>query len=213
MTSRLDRWHVGAWTARGTLPGEPLRPGSRRTPDELNFDIVGLARILGRRLSPREELQVRLWQNELRPTHTRLCGVQVLADGSELERTAREAFAWLASRAPLGYRFVWRDAVYLEPDPDLTGPVVAVEAVVAAAVAQGIDLPDTRLATAHVREDLTVGDVACTWAGPFNDVPAAVEAVSAARAELASWLPERLAVIEPRWAPVPVYPGARVPTN
>jgi len=28
----------------------------------------------------RDELQVRLWQNELRPTHTRMCGVHTLAD-------------------------------------------------------------------------------------------------------------------------------------
>ena len=76
----LKRWHVGPWTTHGTRPGEPLQPGVRRTPDELNFDVVGLARILGRRLSGREELQARLWQNELRPTHTRLCGVHTVKD-------------------------------------------------------------------------------------------------------------------------------------
>ena len=102
----LERWHVGPWTTLGTLPGEPLQPGVRRTPDELNFDVVGLARILGRRLSGRGELQVRLWQNELRPTHTRRCGVHTLADPDNsrlLAETARAAFDWLAAR---GYRYV-----------------------------------------------------------------------------------------------------------
>ncbi|MDX6281244.1 MAG: hypothetical protein QOH03_2315, partial [Kribbellaceae bacterium] len=44
----LERWHVGPWTARGTVEGEAFEAGQKRTPDELNFDVVGLSRILGR---------------------------------------------------------------------------------------------------------------------------------------------------------------------
>src|SRR5512138_3627366 len=97
----LARWPVGPWTARGTRAGEATVPGRRRTADELNFDVVGLARILGRRLSGRDELQVRLWQNELRPTHTRMCGVHTLADPDNarlLHDTAQEALGWLGER-------------------------------------------------------------------------------------------------------------------
>ncbi|WP_328991708.1 hypothetical protein OG394_35930 [Kribbella sp. NBC_01245] len=150
----LTRWHVGPWTARGTAPGEPLQPGRRRTPDELNFDIVGLARILGRRLSGPEELQVRLWQNELRPTHTRLCGVHTLADPANAEllaATAEKAFEWLQAQAPEGYRFVRTDAVYLEGGPAL----VVWEA------------PD----------GWVVGDAACRWAGPFETEAEASQAL------------------------------------
>lgn len=165
MTS-LDRWHVGPWTTRGTLLGEPLRPGRRRTPDELNFDVVGLARILGRGLTPREELLVRLWQNELRPTHTRQCGVHTLADPDNaalLAETAREAFEWLAARAPEGYRFVFTDAVYLEPED--------------------VELPQTGLAAGHVRhcpDGWVAGDAVCRWAGPFETEAEAVAAVESA---------------------------------
>jgi hypothetical protein len=136
---------VGPWTTSGTAAGAPLEPGRRRTPDELNFDVVGLARILGRRLDGRAELQVRLWQNELRPTHTRLVGVHTLADpeNSELLRqSAQEAFAWLSALAPAGYEFVLTDAVRLQPKLDLTAEVVAVDAVV-----QATGTPATRCAT------------------------------------------------------------------
>ncbi|MFC0629122.1 hypothetical protein [Kribbella deserti] len=152
----LTRWHVGPWTARGTAPGEPLQPGRRRTPDELNFDIIGLARILGRRLSGPEELQVRLWQNELRPTHTRLCGVHTLADPENAERlaaTAAKAFEWLAQQAPEGYRFVRTDAVYLEP---LEG--------------------ESALTVWEAPDGWVVGDAACRWAGPFATQAEAIEA-------------------------------------
>lgn len=159
----LTRWHVGPWTARGTAPGEPLQPGRRRTPDELNFDIVGLARILGRRLSGPEELQVRLWQNELRPTHTRLCGVHTLADPANSEllaATADKAFEWLQAQAPAGYRFVRTDAVYLEGGSEL----VVWEA------------PD----------GWVVGDAACRWAGPFPTESEAAQALGEVQVQRAT---------------------------
>lgn len=211
----LTRWHVGPWTTRGTRPGEPFEPGRKRTPDELNFDVVGLARILGRRLSGREELQVRLWQNELRPTHTRLVGVHTLADPSNaqlLHETAQEALTWLAERAPSGYEFVLTDAVELRPVLDLDAEVVAVEAVVELA---GVDLPAARLAAAHVRRassgDWYAGDAVCNWSGPHESAEAAVDAVQAARAELVEQLRaagrEDLASTSPRWPDVPLEAG------
>ncbi|GAB3950257.1 hypothetical protein GCM10029976_084690 [Kribbella albertanoniae] len=205
----LTRWHVGPWTTRGTLPGMPLEPGLKRTPDELNFDIVGLARILGRRLSGRDELQVRLWQNELRPTHTRQCGVHTLADPELLRQTADEALAWLAERAPAGYEFVRTDAVELRPLLDLTAPVVAVDAVIQLA---DVHLPAARLAASHVRRssagDWYAGDAVCRWSGPHDTVESAVAAVQAARTELVEQLTaagrEDLAATAPRWPDVPV---------
>lgn len=208
----LTRWHVGPWTTRGTRPGEPLEPGRKRTPDELNFDVVGLARILGRRLSGRDELQVRLWQNELRPTHTRLVGVHTLADPSNaqlLQDTAREAVAWLGERAPAGYQFVLTDAVELRPVLDVDAEVVAVDAVVELA---GVDLPAARLATAHVRRaasgDWYAGDAVCNWSGPHESPDAAVAVVRAARAELVDQLRaggrDDLAATSIRWPDVPV---------
>ncbi|WP_344166038.1 hypothetical protein [Kribbella yunnanensis] len=187
----------------------PFEPGRRRTPDELNFDIVGLARILGRRLSGRDELQVRLWQNELRPTHTRQCGVHTLAEPESLRQTADEALAWLASQAPAGYEFIRTDAVELRPLLDLTAPVVAVDAVIQLA---GQYLPAARLAASHVRRsaagDWYAGDAACRWSGPHETVEAAVAAVQAARAELVEQLiavgREDLAATAPRWPAVPV---------
>ncbi|MFD3404097.1 hypothetical protein ACFWUU_25645 [Kribbella sp. NPDC058693] len=211
----LTRWHVGPWTTRGTRPGEPLEPGRKRTPDELNFDVVGLARILGRRLSGREELQVRLWQNELRPTHTRLVGVHTLAGLSNaqlLQDTAQQALAWLAERAPAGYQFVLTDAVELRPVVDLDAEVVAVEAVVALAA---VDLPAARLAAAHVRRaasgDWYAGDAVCNWSGPHESAEAAVTAVQAARDELVEQLRaagrDDFAATAPRWPAVPVEPA------
>ncbi|GAB2669796.1 hypothetical protein [Kribbella swartbergensis] len=208
----LTRWHVGPWTTRGSRPGEPLEPGRKRTPDELNFDVVGLARILGRRLSGREELQVRLWQNELRPTHTRMCGVHTLADPDNaqlLRETAGEALAWLAERAPAGYEFVLTDAVELRPLLDLDADVVAVEAVIE--LAGGAHLPAARLAAAHVRRsskgDWYAGDAVCNWSGPHETVDAAVAAVQAARDELVDQLRaagrDDLADTADRWPPVP----------
>ncbi|MFI7063456.1 hypothetical protein ACIBL3_20905 [Kribbella sp. NPDC050124] len=204
----LERWHVGAWTTRGTRPG---RPGRTRTVDELHFDVVGLARILGRRLSGREELQVRLWQNELRPTHTRLCGVQTLADPDNarlLQDTAQEALAWLAEHAPAGYEFVLTDAVELRPLLDLDAEVVAVDAVIQLAAA---DLPAARLAASHVRRSSTgdwyAGDAVCNWSGPHDTADAAVAAVQAARSELVEQLRaagrDDLADTADRWPPVP----------
>lgn len=213
----LPRWHVGPWTMCATLPGEPLQPGRRRTPDELNFDMLGLARILGRRLSGAEELQVRLWQNELRPTHTRMCGVHTLADpdnAARLAAAARDAFDWLAAQAPAGYAFELSDAVRLRPRADLDGPVVAVEAVLAAATHRGIALGTdaVRLAAGHVRPGADgrwyVGDAACRWSGPRPSAAAAVAEVSAARATVVAGLraagADDLAGTAPRWAPVPV---------
>jgi hypothetical protein len=217
MADPLPRWHTGPWTMPATLPGEPLRPGRRRTPDELNFDVLGLARILGRRLSGAQELQVRLWQNELRPTHTRQCGVHALADpdnAARLADAAREAFEWLAARAPAGYEFELSDALCLRPIDDLDGPVVAVEAVLAAASGQGVPLSAAlvRLAVCHVRHGSDggwyAGDAACVWSGPHPRVDAAVAVVTAARAELIDALravgQDGLARTAPRWAPVPV---------
>jgi hypothetical protein len=213
--TELERWHVGPWTTSGTAAGAPLEPGRRRTPDELNFDVVGLARILGRRLDGRAELQVRLWQNELRPTHTRLVGVHTLADpeNSELLRqSAEEAFAWLSALAPAGYEFVLTDAVRLQPKLDLTAEVVAVDAVVQLAADRGDAFPADRLATSHVRRSSTgdwyAGDAVCNWSGPYPTADEAVAAVRAARVELADQLRagghEDLADTEPRWAPVQV---------
>jgi hypothetical protein len=208
----LARWHVGPWTTRGTVPGEPFEPGRQRTPDELNFDVVGLARILGRRLSGREELQVRLWQNELRPTHTRMCGVHTLADAELLRETAQEALQWLASRAPAGYEFVLTDAVELRPLLDLNAAVVAVDAVIQLAHERGATLSAARLAASHVRRsaagDWYAGDATCNWSGPHDTAPEAVAVVQAARDELLDQLraagQDDLAATAPRWPSVPV---------
>jgi hypothetical protein len=215
----LERWHVGPWTTRGTLPGEPLEPGRRRTPDELNFDVVGLARILGRRLSGREELQVRLWQNELRPTHTRRCGVHTLADPDNSRRlagTAQDALAWLASRAPEGYEFVLTDAVYLRPLTDLTAETVTVDAVIQLATERGDALPADRLAASHVRRSSAgewfAGDAVCNWSGPYPTAEEAADAIRAARVELTNQLTEAghadLAATFSRWSEVHVEPAA-----
>ncbi len=206
------RWHVGPWTTRGTRVGEDAAPGRRRTPDELNFDVVGLARILGRRLSGRDELQVRLWQNELRPTHTRQCGVHTLADPDNaqlLRETAQEALVWLGERAPAGYEFVLTDAVELRPLLDLSAAVIAVDAVVQLA---GLSLPAARLATAHVRRSSTgdwyAGDAVCNWSGPHTTSDEAVAAVRRARHELVEQLRtagrDDLADTAPRWADIPL---------
>ncbi|WP_410784755.1 hypothetical protein [Kribbella sp. C-35] len=208
----LVRWHVGPWTTRGTRVGEELVPGRRRTNDELNFDVVGLARILGRRLSGRDELQVRLWQNELRPTHTRQCGVHTLADPSNaqlLHETAQEALAWLGERAPAGYEFVLTDAVELRPLHDLSAAVVAVDAVVELA---DVPLPAARLATAHVCRTATgawyAGDAVCNWSGPHSTSDEAVAVVRRARHELVDQLRAAgrndLADTASRWPDVPV---------
>jgi hypothetical protein len=194
------------------LAGEPFEPGRKRTPDELNFDVVGLARILGRRLDGREELQVRLWQNELRPTHTRLCGVHSLADtdnSDKLRTTAREALAWLAERAPAGYEFVYTDAIYLQPVTDLTAEVVSVDAVIQLAAERGDALPADRLAASHVRRSASgwyAGDAVCNWSGPYPTAEEAADAVRAARVELANQLTEAghadLAATASRWPAV-----------
>lgn len=215
----LERWHVGPWTTRGTLPGEPLEPGRKRTPDELNFDVVGLARILGRRLSGREELQVRLWQNELRPTHTRRCGVHTLADPDNsrlLAETAREALAWLAARAPEGYEFVLTDAVYLRPLTELAAETVTVDAVIQLAAERGDALPADRLAASHVRRSSAgewfAGDAVCNWSGPYPTAEEAADAIRAARVELTNQLTEAghldLAATFSRWSDVHVESAA-----
>jgi hypothetical protein len=196
-----------------------LEPGRRRTPDELNFDVVGLARILGRRLSGREELQVRLWQNELRPTHTRRCGVHTLADPDNsrlLAETAEEALAWLASRAPEGYEFVLTDAVYLRPLTELAAETVTVDAVIQLAAERGDALPADRLAASHVRRSSAgewfAGDAVCNWSGPYPTAEEAADAIRAARVELTNQLAEAghsdLAATFSRWPDVHVEPAA-----
>ncbi|GAA1586148.1 hypothetical protein GCM10009789_44640 [Kribbella sancticallisti] len=206
----LERWHVGPWTTHGTLPGEPFEPGRKRTPDELNFDVVGLARILGRRLSGREELQVRLWQNELRPTHTRLCGVHTLKDPENarlLADTAREAFEWLKERAPEGYEFVLTDAVYLRPRTD---EITTVDAVIQVAAERGDALPADRFAASYVKKSTTgewfAGDAVCNWSGPYPTAEEAADAIRAARVELTRQLSaaghDDLAATATRWPEV-----------
>jgi hypothetical protein len=223
----LVRWHVGPWTMRATLPGEPFQPGRRRTPDELNFDVLGLARILGRRLTGADELQVRLWQNELRPTHTRRCGVHTLADpanAARLAAAARGAFDWLAAQAPDGYEFELTDAVYLRPIADLGAPVVVVEAVLAAAAARGVAPHETaQIARCGVRRsaagDWYVGDGVCRWSGPHPSAGDAVAVVWAARAAVVAELQAAgahgLADTAARWAQVPVedQPGDQLATK
>jgi hypothetical protein len=223
----LVRWHVGPWTMRATLPGEPLQPGRRRTPDELNFDVLGLARILGRRLTGADELQVRLWQNELRPTHTRRCGVHTLADpanAARLAAAAGEAFDWLAAQAPAGYEFELTDAVYLRPVADLDAPVVAVEAVLAAAAARGVAPHEAaQIAGCGVRRGAAggwyAGDGVCRRSGPHPSADDAVAVVWAARAAVVAELraagADDLADTEARWAQVPVedQPGDQLATK
>lgn len=214
-TEAFARWHVGPWTGRATGVGEPLRPGRRRTPDEFHFDVVGLAMHLGRRLSPAEELQVRLWQTELRPTHTRRCGEHELADPAnsrKLAEAAGVALEWLRERAPAGYRFVMTDAVELVPVGDLDAAVVPVDGVVE--LAGGAELPSAALACAHVRGSRAgwiAADVARVLAGPYPDAVTAVEAVRAARERLVEELRtagrDDLAGTAPRWNAVPVEPA------
>ncbi|MEU4198180.1 hypothetical protein AB0E69_40225 [Kribbella sp. NPDC026611] len=203
----LGRWHVGPWTARGSLAGEPFEPAVKRTPDELNFDVVGLSRILGRRQSLPEEMLMRRCQGALRPTDPRPCGVETLPAelAGELAALASLAFAWIAERAPAGYRFVLTDAVELEPDP--SSSVVPVESV-------SLGLPVGRVAAAHVRRsaagDWYAGDAVCNWSGPHATADDAVDAVRRARAELVEELRAAgrsdLAETADRWPTVPVEP-------
>jgi hypothetical protein len=211
----LARWHVGPWTTRGTLPGEPFEPGVRRTPDELNFDVVGLSRILGRRQSLAEEMLVRRCQGELRPTDPRPCGIQTLTDplAGELAALADEAFDWIAALAPSGYELVRTDTVELRPLLDLDADAIPIEAVVEHA---GVHLPAARLAASHVRRSpgglWYAGDAACNWSGPHDTSEAAVVAVQAARSELVEQLRSAgrtdLAATASRWATIPVEPAS-----
>ncbi|WP_427890174.1 hypothetical protein ACQHIV_41525 [Kribbella sp. GL6] len=210
----LTRWHVGPWTTRGTAAGAAFEPGRKRTPDELNFDIVGLSRIVGRRQTLPEEMLVRRCQAALRPTDPRVCGVQTLDPemSAELSTVAALAFTWLAERAPAGYHFVHTDAVELQPLLDLSAEVVAVDAVVQLA---GVPLPAARLATSHVRRSPTgpwyAGDATCNWSGPHPTPSEAVAAVELARTQLVTQLTtagrEDLASTADRWAPIPIEPS------
>ena len=207
----LQRWHVGPWTTRGTRPGEALEPGQKRTPDELNFDIVGLSRIVGRRQTLPEEMLVRRCQAALRPTDPRICGVQTLDAelADELAQVSALAIDWLAERAPAGYEFVLTDAVELRPLLNLSADVVAVDTVVQLA---DVPLPAARLATAHVRRsaagDWYAGDAVCNWSGPHTTSDDAVATVQAARVQLIDQLNaagrEDLATTADRWPTVPV---------
>ncbi|MFD7160723.1 hypothetical protein ACFV9C_39490 [Kribbella sp. NPDC059898] len=209
----LTRWHVGPWTTRGTAAGAAFEPGRKRTPDELNFDIVGLSRIVGRRQTLPEEMLVRRCQAALRPTDPRVCGVQTLDPemSAELAAVAARAFSWLEERAPAGYQFVHTDAVELQPLLDLSADVVAVDAVVQLA---DILLPAARLATSHVRRSPAgawyAGDATCNWSGPHPTPDEAVAAVDTARTQLINQLTtagrEDLARTSRRWAPIPVEP-------
>jgi hypothetical protein len=214
----LERWHVGPWTTYGTAEGAPYEPGSRRTPDELNFDVVGLSRILGRRQTTAEEMLMRRCQGELRPTDPRPCGVQTIADpelAGQLAELADVAFEWIAEQAPEGYEFVRTDAVHLRPLSDLTAEVVAVDAVVQAAAERGDALPADRLAASHVRRSRGgqwfAGDAVCNWSGPYPTAEQAADAVRAARVELANQLTEAghadLAATATRWPEVPIEPS------
>jgi hypothetical protein len=196
------------------LPGEPFEPGVRRTPDELNFDVVGLSRILGRRQALGEEMLVRRCQGELRPTDPRPCGVQTLTEplAGELAALADEAFAWIAALAPSGYEFVRTDAVELRPLLDLEAEVVPIEAVVEHA---GVELLTACLAAAHVRRSPSglwyAGDAVCNWSGPHTTSEIAVAAVQAARSELVDQLRAAgradLAATASRWAAIPIEPA------
>lgn len=207
----LQRWHVGPWTTRGSRPGEAPEPGRKRTPDELDFDIVGLSRIVGRRQTLPEEMLVRRCQAALRPTDPRVCGVQTLDAelAAELAQVTALAIDWLAERAPAGYEFVLTDAVELRPLLDLSADVVAVDTVVQLA---DVPLPAARLATAHVRRSATgdwyAGDAVCNWSGPHTTSDDGVAAVRAARTELITQLQaagrQDLAATADRWPTVPV---------
>ncbi|MGZ0151995.1 hypothetical protein ACXJJ3_33395 [Kribbella sp. WER1] len=209
----LTRWHVGPWTTRCTPAGAAFEPGRKRTPDELNFDIVGLSRIVGRRQTLPEEMLVRRCQAALRPTDPRVCGVQTLDPemSAELAAVAANAFAWLTERAPAGYQFVHTDAVELQPVLDLSAEVVAVDAVVQLA---GVPLPAARLATSHVRRSPAgawyAGDATCNWSGPHATSADAVAAVQTARTQLIAQLTaagrEDLAATARRWPLVPIEP-------
>ncbi|GAA3568033.1 hypothetical protein [Kribbella ginsengisoli] len=209
----LERWHVGPWTARGSVLGEPFEAGVKRTPDELNFDVVGLSRILGRRQATAEEMLMRRCQGLLRPTDPRVCGVQTIEDAEvarQLAELAEVAFGWIAEQAPEGYEFVRTDAVELRPVMDLAAEVVAVEAVVQAAVERGDALPADRLAASQVRRSRTgdwyAGDAVCNWSGPYPTAEQAADAVRAARVELVNQLAEAghddLAATATRWPEV-----------
>lgn len=198
----FETWHVGAWTASAAGSGEP---GRLRTTDELNLDIIGLARWLGRPDPPGEQQVI------LPRPGTRLFGVHSLADPDEADRLqamADAAFEWIAARAPAGYRFVRTDAVRLEPVDDLSGPVVAIEAVTDRA--PGLPEPIAATAASHVRHGgsgWVAGDVARIWAGPFGTRDEALAAVESARAELLRWLHDHdaagLAATADRWPSVP----------
>ncbi|NEA33783.1 hypothetical protein [Streptomyces sp. SID13031] len=210
----LERWHVGPWTTRGTVEGEPFEPGLKRTPDELNFDIVGLSRILGRQQSTAEEMLMRRCQGELRPTDPRLCGVETIPDediARQLTALAGEAFDWIAQQAPEGYEFVRTDAIHLRPLTDLSAEVVAVDAVIQLATERGDALPADRLAAAHVRPSQDAwyaGDAVSNWSGPYPTAEQAADAVRAARVELTTQLTEAghpdLAATATRWPEVPI---------
>jgi len=177
----------------------------------LNFDVVGLSRILGRRQSLPEEMLVRRCQAALRPTDPRLCGVQTLDPelAEELADVADRAFEWITERAPAGYEFVMTNAVELQPVLDADAEVVAIEAVTRLA---DTELPAARLAAAHVRRsskgDWYAGDAVCNWSGPHDSADAAVAVVQAARQELVDELNAAgradLAATAPRWPNVPV---------
>lgn len=217
------QWHVGPWTEHCAPPGKPGVVGTTPTYHGLLFDIVTLARRRGWLDTTSGE--ARALQHVEMAIEDNLVGAGAVDDpeiAAVLRTVAFRALGWLDEHAPPGYRFKLRDgALYLNPVLDFTAPVVAVEAVTAAARERGIELgPDVapppragaaQLACAHVAArdgGWVVHSVPFVLAGPVATLAAAVAVVENARDELAAALrfagAGDLAATRDRWVPVPV---------